>query len=102
MTRFYVGQRVRIKWSYSWPELAGKQGIVTGFVDKISPISGLNCEYAVTPDGYESNRLPHKNSKTGFHRFCPNRDQLEPITDTYDKTSWDKCVWKPEQLRTEA
>ena len=28
MSRFYVGQRVRIKWSLGWPELAGQEGTI--------------------------------------------------------------------------
>ena len=86
MSRFYVGQRVRIKYN-KFPVGAvcvGKEATVT----------------SVMPDlyGIDVDKTP-----------CPNPlgwladpDQLEPLTDSYDKTTWDQCVWMPEHLRSTA
>lgn len=103
MSKFRVGQRVRIKWSYAWPELNGTTGVI---VDRASPYgwsppySPKGNEWKVAPDSWGTPYAPPSSSVIGT--FCPGEEQLEPATDCYDKTEWDACVWKPEHLRVGA
>lgn len=99
MARFFPGQRVRIKWSINHPELAGTEGETVrrssqiGFIDGSAP-DGTN--WIVKTD------LWHSEFNTDGLMFCPSESQLEPATDSYDVTSWDTCIWKPEHLHTPA
>jgi hypothetical protein len=96
MSRFYVGQRVRLVRS-----ARGREG-------KVGRILSFHLEEPATNPGWYSNVSVAWDDGTicgapseGYRRCC-HTDNLESITDTYDKTSWDECVWKPEHLRTEA
>jgi hypothetical protein len=97
MATFRVGQRVRIKWSKNFPELAGQEGTVTGGLDlrkghrdRILDLPGHIC-YQVRPDTWNSDNCPY-NFRA---RFAPSSDQLEPLYDGNVATTWDKCVWHP-------
>lgn len=94
MAAFHVGQRVFIKWSTHFPELANQVGTIVSQSDS----SGLDgtSEWDVAPDCWGSTKSPNKQFP-GY--FAPNSSQLEPATNSYDKCSWDECVWKPEHLR---
>jgi len=87
MSRFYVGQRVRIKYNMKpWGAICvGKEATILALVDEL---------YALDVDGVPrpSPQMP----------WLAAADQLEPITDSYDITTWDQCVWQPEHLRTTA
>lgn len=76
MSRFYVGQRVRILWSKAWPELSGQQGMVVG-TDPGNCLSERS-EYRVAPDSWGSDYAPCI-AQDGAVRFAPGGDQLEPI-----------------------
>lgn len=106
MSRFYVGQRVRIKWSIAWPELSRHIGTIeeAWVIPDDAPYGAGEKVWLVAPDMWGSSRAPEPkiiNSYRATH-FSPAEDQLEPITDSYDVTSWDTCVWKPEHLRVGA
>lgn len=76
MTRFYVGQRVRILWSTGWPELAGQEGRI---VDR-SPSPGCTgiSEWVVAPDCWGTADAPRR-APNGGTFFAPSSRQLEPI-----------------------
>lgn len=101
MARFYVGQRVRIKYSLGWPELAGKEGTIVGKPEDGGIRGG--SEWTVAPDVWGTYVAPQMSSKGG-KIFGPNSDQLEPITDSYDLASWESMrdLWVPEHLREDA
>lgn len=91
MARFYVGQRVRIIKTFQYPELLNKECTIIGLDEKATMLDGrkyigiaLDCK---SPTGRPIAALP---------------EQLEPITDCYDLSTWDQCVWRPEHMRTEA
>ena len=79
MPKFFVGQRVRILYSLSWPELKGLEGRVTATGCTI----GGGC-YAgrdavlVAPDIWGTAYAPYIGSEGG-NIFAPTSDQLEPI-----------------------
>lgn len=77
MAKFYVGQRVRIRWSNAWPYLAGKEGVVTGVVTDGGD-QGDN-EYCVAPDIWGSEQAPIPDSDGEWSWFSPNSQQLEPL-----------------------
>lgn len=101
MTTFFVGQRVRIKWSNGWPELAGQAGTIT----QPTKNSGLygDSEWNVAPDVWGSHVAPRP-SANGCTQFGPNSDQLEPLTDSNTLVSWESMrdLWVPEHLRVAA
>ena len=106
MTTFRVGQRVRIKWSNGWPELAGQVGTVCGkalltnWVGESSP-DGTNVQ--VRPDVWGALRAPTASRYGGFY-FSPKACQLEPLTDSNTLVSWESMrdLWVPEHLREAA
>ncbi len=76
MSKFFVGQRVRILWSKGWPELAGEEGVVVG-VAKDRGIYGVS-EWVVSPCCWGTANAPREGKGGGCH-FAPSSDQLEPI-----------------------
>jgi hypothetical protein len=99
MSRFYVGQRVRIKWSSDHPELNGTLGTIRCAAFVVPHASrGTYIGHEVVTDLWGSSTPPDDPRAT----FAPAVDQLEPLTDSYDVTSWDTCVWRPEHLRVGA
>ena len=102
MTAFYVGQRVRIKWSVGWPELAGQVGTITQAA-AWGPCMGQQegrRGWEVAPDSWGSYRAPHK-GLLGGNAFCALPDQLEPLTDSNQLVTWESMrdLWMPEHLR---
>lgn len=101
MTVFRVGQRVRIKWSMGWPELAGG----TGTIVQRAPHGGRTglSEWSVAPDVWGTHVAPRPGRLGGTY-FAPNSSQLEPLTDSYDLVSWESMreLWTPERLGTAA
>lgn len=94
MSRFFVGQRVRILWSRGWPELAGQLGAIVAR----SPTKGVEgiSEWRVAPDVWGSHEAPRRGDN-GASLFAPNSNQLEPIQDPgREVVSWSECLWKPE------
>jgi hypothetical protein len=86
MAKFFVGQRVRIKYSKHWPELAGKQGTIIR-PSRNCGREGL-CEWEVAPDCWGSEVAPTSVRHCGC-RFAPNSSQLEPIQDKPELSSWE-------------
>lgn len=84
MATFYVGQRVRIKWSRGWPEIAGQEGRIVS----ISPDCGIDgtSEWLVAPNIWGTAYAPRLGSH-GADRFAPNTAQLEPILPEGHKAS---------------
>ena len=81
MSQFFVGQRVRIQWCVSAPELDGTEGVVVPlptFLPHFDNSSG--AEFAVSPDlwGAPFERI---NDDGTADWFGPYPDQLEPILD---------------------
>lgn len=76
MSKFFIGQRVRILWSMGWPELLGQQGRIVG----IHPTPGRHglSEWQVAPDCWGSQEAPRIGDGGGTI-FAPNSSQLEPI-----------------------
>lgn len=97
MNRFFVGQRVRIKWSEAWPELTGQEGKIVG-PSKKRPNDDPRSEWRVAPDVWGTEIAPPTATKSG-KAFAPMSSQLEPITDCYDKAEWSDCVWRPDHMR---
>lgn len=76
MAVFKVGDRVRIRWSIGWPELAGQAGTIVGHDPHWN--GHAECEWDVFVDSWGSNRAPMPSAR-GRTYFCPRSDQLEPI-----------------------
>ncbi len=94
MAKFFVGQRVRIRWSDAWPELAGAVGTIVSASNMVNPHTGYQGDWEVSPDAWWSSMSP---DQSGI--FVPCEEQLEPATDENDKISWDQCIWAPEHMR---
>ena len=77
MARLFVGQRVRILWSESWPELAGQEGRIIGRADP-GLATDPRCEWRVAPDAWGTDFAPGSPAY-GPNSFWPNSSQLEPI-----------------------
>lgn len=104
MSRFYLGQRVRIVRSslpfftqreregltYEVEGMVGKEATVVGTV--LQPNRGFNAKGAWDT----SIRLDN-----GLIGMCPSAC-LEPATDSYDVVSWSECIWKPDSVREAA
>jgi hypothetical protein len=78
MSRFFVGQRVRIKWSDGWPELAGREGRISERASGVPDVRGIIGDWRVAPDAWGTHVAPTP-STMGGRNFAPSSDQLEPI-----------------------
>lgn len=78
MAKFFVGQRVRIKYSIGWPELAGTEGRIVPPPTEMPAFENPHGrEWACAPDAWGG--VPYQSPMPGFNWFAPNEDQLEPI-----------------------
>lgn len=87
MSKFRVGQMVRIRYSKHRPDYIGMETTITGAPEHCARYDGdfwIGYPVAIDPN------------------FFPRELYLEPATDSYDVVSWDACVWKPEHLRVGA
>ena len=97
MATFRVGQRVRIKYSNGWPELAGKTGRIVGKSSNKGILG--DSEWEVAPDEWGSCIAPRPGVHWGEY-FCPNSCQLEPILYDGNKTAeWGECLWMPGHMK---
>lgn len=102
MSRFYVGQRVRVVRSTKGLKgrLKGRPILVEAPIGKTGTIAGTvtqpNAGFNAKGDFDVSLRLD-----SGELGMCPSVC-LEPATDSYDKTTWKTCVWQPEHMRVGA
>lgn len=104
MSRFYVGQRVRILWSLTWPELDGNTGVIFAPASHGKTPDGVPMEYAgdwlVVPDAWPDGYCPTEATKGGGRMwFCPDSEQLTPAYDGNEKVSWESCLWQPSPER---
>jgi hypothetical protein len=99
MSKFYVGQRVRLARPVR-PENKNKTGTIREFITPKLNIDGYmsNCNVD-WDDGL----------RDGFDRgprgrlLVTSTDQLEPLKPERNQTiAWSECVWKPEHMRAEA
>lgn len=102
MSKFYVGQRVRIKWSESRPELNGTEGAIVGLDTKATDGKTIWTGYNVAPDLWGSCR-----DKPGAAKFCPRPEQLEPLSPPKQElSSWEKFEelfgWSPSKSKEAA
>lgn len=107
MSRFRIGQRVRIKWSLGWPELAGHVGTIEqpSVINEPSSPSAGRMGWLVAPDIWGTSDSPFPSRRSGhLGCFCPTEDQLEPLTDSNELVSWESMrdLWVPEHLRVRA
>lgn len=87
MAKFYVGQRVRLVRPGN-PVNMGHTGVIRRFFpEKFSVTYVVDCEIAWDRPMDER-----------FSNYT-HTSRLEPATDSYDVTTWDSCIWKPEHLR---
>ena len=102
MSRFRVGQRVRIRWDWppDEPNLLSCHDF-TGYEATVVEIMPLWCNqsedadiqcYVLLIDGFDF--------EDGYHR----EDQIEPLTDANDLVSWGSMrdLWVPAHLRVRA
>ena len=85
MSKFYVGQRVRI---VGYSDLAAKR-----FIGMETTVPGQAVNSALIPSNYVA---------IDDGNWCFYDDQLEPITDCYDTVSWETCAWQPDHLSVPA
>jgi hypothetical protein len=81
MAKFFVGQRVRIKWSTMWPSLSGQEGRIVGRSSQVIGVCGRRTEWLVAPDCWGSSWAPEPVGDA--ERFAPSSEQLEPILDQH-------------------
>lgn len=97
MAKFYVGQRVRIKYSPTYPELGGQEGTILclpkdhpRFAPDRYPWWNI-AEWIVVPDSWGSEYSPEEKGI-----FCPISDQLEPLIKPDNHVvTWDEMGFHP-------
>src|SRR5690606_20710857 len=102
MAKLFVGCRVRILWSNSWPELAGEEGRIIG-CDMTNAL-GPDCEWEVAPDCWGTSLAPRLGIR-GAGRFAPSSSQLEPILPegaAPSEYSYEELMDNLKQMETEA
>lgn len=77
----FVGCRVRILYSVSFPEIAGGEGTIIrqlppGIESTLTP--GVELHWEVSVDSWGGSMKWQEREGRNV-RFCPNSDQLEPI-----------------------
>lgn len=79
---FFVGARVRIKWSYSWPGLAGMTGVIYAKGPGTPGKHGNTRDWMVKPDCWPTEFAPAPSTCGDPHinRFAPNEAAIEPLT----------------------
>jgi hypothetical protein len=94
MSGFFIGQRVRIRWSLTWPDLNGQTGRITA---KISDAqrrylpAGHSGQWEVAPDAWGGSASPD-----GLGFFFPASEQLDPLTpEGMHPAEWADCAWQP-------
>lgn len=87
MSRYQLGQKVRITLAYTadGKKLVGREGVITEIdLTWIKDAYGLD----IAPIIYE-----------GDFSYAWGNHQLAPAIDSYDKTEWKDCAWKPDHMR---
>ena len=98
MSRFFVGQRVRIKWAKTelGRQNVGKAGVI------ISVREGVDVDTKLERAGYGLDIAPE--FYDGKCWLAWRSEQLEPISDSNTLVSWESMrdLWVPEHLRVAA
>jgi hypothetical protein len=90
MAAFYVGQRVRIVRVKSYPEVLGREAVITGFV---SDAWDGEREYA----GWQLDFKVQKIKSVAPALYVARPSDIEPILyDGNQLVSWSECLWQPE------
>lgn len=76
MSKFKVGDRVRIIYSNGWPGLAGETGVIIGISDDRGVLG--DSEWDVSVDSWGGQIAPYP-SLCGAMLYAPSSRQLEPI-----------------------
>lgn len=97
---FFVGQRVRIKWSLTWPELTGQSGRIIAKLSEAQrrylPV-GHSGEWEVAPDAWGGSASP---DELGY--FFPSSEQLDPLVpEEMRPVEWSECAWRPDKFERE-
>lgn len=88
MSRFFVGQRVRLKWSHTFPQYVGREG-------RIVKIGMFWQRHAFELEGRVVEFFGHVMDFD--HEFAPEASQLEPILpEGHQPTTWSECLWRPD------
>ena len=86
MSKFYVGQRVRV--------VAVQQDIFSHLIGKQGAVNELDCTSSLGHRGLVGVTIDSDSN------WCFFSHQLEPLTDPgREVVSWETCEWKPEHLR---
>jgi hypothetical protein len=97
---FFVGQRIRIRWSLTWPELTGQPGRIIAKVSEAQRQylpAGHSGEWEVAPDTWGGSASP---DEAGY--FFPSSEQLDPLMpDDMQPVEWSDCAWRPDELLPE-
>lgn len=102
MSRFYIGQRVRIARS-TLPFFKGEREVthrIEGMVGKEATVAGTvsHPNAGFDPHGPWDTSIRLDNGIIGM---VPGVI-LEPATDSYDKVCWEDCLWKPDSVQEAA
>jgi hypothetical protein len=87
-----VGQRVKILWVRRGDDtsLVGQTGTLIGLTSRDEcPLQDYGYAWDVELDGDPTVAL----------EYFFIEEQLLPVTDCYDISSWDRCPWVPAHLR---
>lgn len=97
MARFFVGQKIK---KVSGSTNIGLTATVVNPYEESTPVTDKRNTLVVYPDSTPDLKggVIYDNKKPIY--TCP--DDWSPITDCYDLSTWDQCVWRPEHMRTEA
>lgn len=98
MSRFYVGQKVRVVRLFL---PLGSRGYdeAMATIGKEGVVDHIDCWDALTKETGMIGLCID-----GDSRWCFRKDELEPITDSYDLVSWESMrdLWVPDHMRTKA
>jgi hypothetical protein len=87
MSKFYVGQRVRV--------VADGIGGATGLIGAEGVVNELDCESEWGQGGQIGIEAG------GEDDWCFEPEHLEPLQPERNQTiAWSECVWKPEHMRS--
>lgn len=103
MSKFYVGQRVRLARPFCQKN-HGLTGVIRELSDEpFVSKHGTVWSRAVNCFCDWDNCLRDGPYELGFNGTACHTDQLEPLQPERNQTiAWSECVWKPEHMRAEA
>lgn len=94
MSKFYVGQRVRIVGAINLTQFNGREATVVARVYSATARPGYEHGWALSID----HEVPPPTN--GARSWAPWQDyQLAPAYDGNEKVSWSECLWQPSPER---